>query len=126
MLFELSRGVNTSDIRRSTYVDSAPSPRRLSDRLPHGYTTATPRLHADGASWRDRNSDTVVRPVRSGRLQQQLVRVAPAPVLVGLPRAHQRVAGGVPVRGRVPAGRVVAAAHVPTLQALPQVHPLAA
>src|SRR6266496_1217517 len=45
MLFELSRGVNTSDIRRSTYVDSAPSPRRLSDRLPHGYTTATPRLH---------------------------------------------------------------------------------
>src|SRR6202035_4312503 len=52
-----------------------------------------------------------------------LVLVAPAPVLAGLERVDQRVAGG-PVMGRgVPVGRVVTAPDVAALQADPEVEP---
>src|SRR6185295_3351160 len=49
---------------------------------------------------------------------------APAPVLARLGRADDRMAGRGMVGGRVPAGRVVAAADVPALLAHAQVDPL--
>src|SRR5579859_7776674 len=52
--------------------------------------------------------------------------VVPEPVLAGLEALHDRMPGGLPVRGRVLGGRGVAAAHVPALGAPAQVHPPAA
>src|SRR5271154_6210119 len=52
--------------------------------------------------------------------------VVPEPVLAGLEALHDRVPGGLPVRGAVLRGRGVAAAHVPALGAAAQVHPPAA
>jgi transcription elongation factor GreA len=55
--------------------------------------------------------------------EHRLVHVTPAPVLAGLGRANDRVAGRVVVRGRVLAGRAVAAADVSAALAHPQVDP---
>src|SRR5579859_7056047 len=60
---------------------------------------------------------------RSQRLEKRLVLEAPAPLFVGLERAHDRVASVMEVPGGVLVGRLVAAAHVPALQANAQVHP---
>src|SRR4051812_16609094 len=55
-------------------------------------------------------------------LEEQLVRVAPEPVLVGLEGLDQRVVGLVVVRGGVLVRRLVAAADVPTFDTAPEVH----
>jgi hypothetical protein len=57
------------------------------------------------------------------RDQNDLVYVAPAPGLARLERADERVAGLVRVGGRVPVGRVVAAADETALQADSQMKP---
>ncbi|GAB3887739.1 hypothetical protein GCM10029964_054220 [Kibdelosporangium lantanae] len=54
------------------------------------------------------------------------VRVTPTPVLSRLERPDDRVAGVVGMRPRVLERRGVAAAHVPTGEAEPQVHPAGA
>src|SRR5581483_4319084 len=59
-------------------------------------------------------------------LEREIVDVAPPPLLAGLVGAHQRMRGGVEVRGGVLAGRVVAAADVAALQAETEVQPATA
>src|SRR5712692_7220576 len=60
---------------------------------------------------------------RAQRLEELLVFATPAPFLFRLERAHDRMARGMEVLGGVLVGRLVAAAHVTTLQADAQVHP---
>jgi len=60
---------------------------------------------------------------RSGKVQFQVVDVAPAPSLTGLERLHDRVLSAVEVLGGVFVFRRVAATHMAALQAQPQVHP---
>src|SRR5581483_12359994 len=55
--------------------------------------------------------------------QDDLVDVAPGPLLPGLERAHDGMAGAVEVRRSVPVRRGVAAADVSARQAESQVHP---
>src|SRR5207248_1018323 len=61
------------------------------------------------------------RPDR--RLEEQLVHVAPAPVLAGLEAPHDGVVGRMEVLGGVPAWRVVTASDVAALLTQPQVDP---
>jgi hypothetical protein len=56
-------------------------------------------------------------------LEEELVLVAPEPVLARLKRADDRVVGLMKVPGRVLAGRVVTAADMPARLAHPQVNP---
>src|SRR3954470_2355930 len=58
-------------------------------------------------------------------LDEDLVDVAPAPVLARLDRPHDRVVAVAVVRRRVLVRRGVAARDVPAGEALPQVHPVA-
>src|SRR6476659_490685 len=60
------------------------------------------------------------------RLEEQLVHVAPAPVLAGLEAPHDGVAGRMEVLGGMSAWRVVATADVAALLTQPQVDPAAA
>lgn len=60
---------------------------------------------------------------RSGKVQFQVVDVAPAPSLAGLERLHDRVLSAVEVLGGVFVFRRVAATDMAALQAQPQVHP---
>ena len=59
----------------------------------------------------------------SGKVQFQVVDVAPAPSLAGLERLHDRVLSAVEVLGGVFVFRRVAATDMAALQAQPQVHP---
>ena len=59
----------------------------------------------------------------SGKVQFQVVDVAPAPTLAGLERLHDRVLSAVEVLGGVFVFRRVAATDMAALQAQPQVHP---
>ena len=61
-----------------------------------------------------------------GDLEHDFVDIAPEPVLAGLVRLDDGVAGVVRVFGGVPVRAVVAAADVPTDCAATQMHPLAA
>src|SRR5258708_3962781 len=60
---------------------------------------------------------------RAQRLEKLLVLEAPAPLFARLERARDRVPGAMKVPGGVLVRRLVAAAHVTTLQADAQVHP---
>jgi hypothetical protein len=60
------------------------------------------------------------------RLDEELVHVAPAPILAGLEAPHDGVLGLVKVFGRVLTGRVVAAPDVTALLAQPEVDPATA
>ena len=68
----------------------------------------------------------VAADVYGHSLEEDLVHVAPAPVLIRLERLDDGVPGGVEVGGGVPVLRVVAAADVPADLAQAQVHPLVA
>lgn len=52
------------------------------------------------------------RPAAAARFQEQLVGIAPGPLVAGFRRAHERVPGRLVVSGGVSAGRAVAASHV--------------
>ena len=58
--------------------------------------------------------------------QESIVDVTPRPVLTGLDRGHDRVAGGVEVLRRMSIRRRVTASHVPAREALPEVDPFTA
>src|SRR5690348_15790416 len=61
---------------------------------------------------------------RAFELEEQVVGVAPPPVLPGLVGADERVVVVlVPMRGGVAVGRIVAAADMAASHAHPQVHP---
>jgi hypothetical protein len=79
--------------------------------------TSGPRYRADGQLQGERTSAVD---------QEHLVLVTPTPLFSGLERAHDRMPARVPMRGGVPTRRVVAAADVPALEALTQVHPAGA
>src|SRR4029079_16389912 len=57
-------------------------------------------------------------------LEGDVVHVAEEPLLARFARLDERVAFGVEVGGRVPAGGVVAAADVPAFEASAQVDPV--
>src|ERR687885_2140760 len=57
------------------------------------------------------------------RVEEDLVHVAPPPILAGLERLDDRVVGSVKVPGGVFVRRVVATPHVPTDLAEAQMHP---
>ena len=61
-----------------------------------------------------------------GRLNEQLVHIAPGPILPALIAAHDRMARAVEVFGRVLPGRAVAASDVAAGHAHAQVNPAAA
>ena len=69
-----------------------------------------------------------VGPVRScrGGLEQQLVRIAPAPVFTRLEAPHDRVFGLVEMLGGVAIGRIVTAADMAAGEAEPKMDPPAA
>src|ERR1700730_2966669 len=58
-----------------------------------------------------------------GKIEHDLVDVAPAPAFRRIIAFDHRMAGGVEMFGGVTVGRAVAAAHVPAGAAQPQVHP---
>ena len=55
--------------------------------------------------------------------QERFIHIAPAPILAGLKRAHDRVLGAMKMFGSVLVLGRVAAAHVATAETLPQMHP---
>jgi hypothetical protein len=57
------------------------------------------------------------------RLEHELVRIAPTPVLSGLEALDDRVASPVKMLCRMLVGRRIAAAHVSAAEAEPQMHP---
>ena len=81
------------------------------------------RARRVGRGARPRGRERAV-PVRRPEPEHQLVLVAPAPLLARLGRADDRMPALGVVRGRVAAGRVVAAADVAAGLAHAQVHPL--
>jgi hypothetical protein len=60
---------------------------------------------------------------KGGGLQINLIDVAPLPVLPALCGLNQRMLRSVEMRTRMTVRRRVAAAHMPALQAHPQMHP---
>ena len=60
---------------------------------------------------------------RSSKLQHELVDVAPAPILPGLERSHDRMFGRMIMLGGVLVLRIVAAADVPAGPAQAKMHP---
>src|SRR5580704_11742885 len=65
----------------------------------------------------------VVRGLAVGKVEHQLVDVAPTPALGRVISLDDRVPGGVEVRRRVTVGGRVAAADMPAGAADPKVHP---
>src|SRR5207244_13468119 len=63
------------------------------------------------------------RGVAAAGSAEEFVHVAPAPLLARLQRLHDRVPGGLVMRGGVPRRGGVAAPDVTAGQAYPQVHP---
>ena len=61
---------------------------------------------------------------RSHHVDFHLIHIAPAPTLARLYRTHNRVLSRMKMLCRVPMKRRVAAPHMPTLQAHPQMHPV--
>src|ERR1043166_3976585 len=82
---------------------------------------ATPR--STTVTFATSNSSSSMRPGR--RFQEQLVHVAPAPVLARLQAADQRVLALTKVLRRVFVNRVVATADVAAAETQPQVDPAA-
>ena len=97
-------------------------PRRPRRRVPAAVRplAATGPLTSAHARGRSLPPGAVVKTSASGVL---LVDVAPAPVLAGLERAHDRVADGMRVPAGVAVGGRVAASDLAAGQAQPQVHP---
>jgi hypothetical protein len=59
----------------------------------------------------------------SGEIKLDLIYITPAPGFAGLDRFHDRVFHSVEVLCRMLVLRGIAAAHLPTYHALPQVNP---
>jgi hypothetical protein len=70
-----------------------------------------------------RTSDVCGSTDRSSRLEEQLVDVAPDPLLTGLEGLYDRVVGGVEMPGGVRILRIVTATDMSTGETEAQVHP---
>ena len=116
-----------SDLGVSRAVTSCRRPSRATrSTRPTPEPIAGPRpTAARGRSSRRRGASGVRRcRGRALELEQQLVRVAPVPVLARLVGADDGMAAGPLVRRGVAPRRAVTAAHVTTGLAHPQVHPV--
>ena len=122
---------------RGTWARTSPASRACScptsaawARTASGATRSRPRATRASrwpeASAAHRGPRDARRPLHAVDPHHDLVGEAPGPVLAGLERADDRMAGRLRVRGRVLARRVVAAADVPALEADAQVAPDAA